>query len=150
MNTQDYHADEGNRVEGERYAGIVIKDQQILLIHRRKNGLEYWVFPGGHRQTGETGEDSVLREIEEETSILAQNPKLIFEKYDQDKKQKDFYYLCDWLSGKIPKLNGEEAVRLNQNNFYEPLWLDLKDCRDLNILPKVAKSWLLDYLDHEE
>ena len=55
MANKDYHDDEELRIEGERYAGIVIKDSKALMIHRFKNGLEYYVFPGGHRRRGRGG-----------------------------------------------------------------------------------------------
>jgi len=50
-------------------AGIVVKDGQVLLMHRFKNGEEHWVFPGGGQEEGETPEETVVREIEEETSM---------------------------------------------------------------------------------
>lgn len=32
---------------GIRAAGILIKDNKILLIHRTREGKEFWVLPGG-------------------------------------------------------------------------------------------------------
>lgn len=52
-----------------RAAGIIIKNNQILLMHRRKNDQEYWVIPGGHVEGGETPEQTVQREIKEELSL---------------------------------------------------------------------------------
>lgn len=146
MKNKDYHEDESQRVEGERHAGIVVKGHQVLMIHRIKNGEEYYVFPGGHRRIDEKGEDVVLREIEEETAIIAANSKIAFKHYDTEKQQADFYYLCDWISGEEPHLNGEEAIRNCEENFYKPMWVDLSRVKDLNILPRFAKDRLLLYL----
>jgi 8-oxo-dGTP pyrophosphatase MutT (NUDIX family) len=136
------HEDEELRVLGERHAGIVVKDEKVLLIHRLRNGYEYWVFPGGHRRKGEKGEETVLREVKEETAIVAKNPQLAFKNFDSEMSQHDFYYLCQWQSGEMPSLIGEEAFRHSPNDFYEPVWIEVAQAKSLNILPKSAKDWL--------
>ncbi len=97
------HRDENLRISGERHAGIVIKDKQLLLIHRIREGYEYYVFPGGHRRNGEQRNDTVIHEVYEETGITVNHPRL----------------------------TGEEMAA---------------DSMDLNLLPKFAKDWLLEYL----
>jgi 8-oxo-dGTP pyrophosphatase MutT (NUDIX family) len=142
IDPKNYHEDEGSRVEGERYAGIVITDHKVLLIHRIKDGFEYYVFPGGHRRQEETREACVLREITEETSLKVQNPKLVFEFKDHHNQGTDFYYLCECDSCGKPKLVGEEKIRNCEENFYEPMWVELSKISELNILPLFAKEWL--------
>ncbi|MCL5090839.1 MAG: NUDIX domain-containing protein [Patescibacteria group bacterium] len=150
MNQKDFHDDEENRIENERHAGIVIKDDKLLLIHRIKNQREYWVFPGGHRRQNEKGEEVVIREVEEETSLKVEDPKLIFEFKDYLNNKLDFYYLCQCFSDGEPELIGEEKVRNCQENFYEPLWMPLTAISSLNILPKFAKDWVIEYLCNEK
>jgi 8-oxo-dGTP diphosphatase len=143
----DFHLDKDIRINNQRHAGIVIKDNSILLMHRIYNGVEYWVIPGGHIQKGEDPHKAVLREIEEETSIIAANPKLVFEFRNykargvEGKDNYDFYYICDYVSG-TPILGGEEKVKSNPNNFFEPMWVKLEKVKELNVLPKFAKEWI--------
>jgi 8-oxo-dGTP diphosphatase len=54
-----------------RAAALIIKEDKILLMHRKKEGREYWVFPGGSVEEGETPEEAVIREIMEELSLKA-------------------------------------------------------------------------------
>jgi len=138
----NYQDDKGHRIENQRHAGIVIKGTRILLVRRIKEGYEYYVFPGGHRREGEKGEDVVIREINEETSIVASDPKLIFEFKDYNNDKFDFYYVCKWVSGKKPRLNGEEKIRNCKDNYYEPMWVELNKVIKLNILPGFAKEWI--------
>ena len=147
MSTSKTIQDSAQRIAGERHAGIVIKDGKILLVHRIKNGYEYHVFPGGHRREGELGQNTVIREILEETSMSVTNPKLVFEFKDYKNNNTDYYYFCTWVSGDQPKLNGEEALADPKLNFYGPMWVSLNEIGSLNILPKFAKFWLQDYLD---
>ena len=51
---------------------ILDVDGKILITRRPKNMRNFpwaWVLPGGHIELGESLEDSVIREIEEETGI---------------------------------------------------------------------------------
>lgn len=130
------------RIPNERHAGIVIKDNKILLMHRKKKGREFWVIPGGHRHEGEVGEEVVIREIAEETNIAVENAELVFEFRDYKKNNFDFYYVCRWVSGEKPELVGEEAIENSEENFYEPMWLELEKFSALNVLPKFAKEWV--------
>lgn len=137
--TSDYHEDEKTRLSGERHAGLVIRRGKILMIHRIKNGLEYYVFPGGHRRTGETGKETVEREIKEETGVEVNNIRKAFS-HTTDKAEETYYY-CDWVSGETPRIQGEENVRNSKENFYEPMWVDLAKVGQINTLPEYAKVW---------
>ena len=51
---------------------VVIRDGMTLLVKRRNEpdaGL--WGFPGGHVDLGETAMDAAIRELREETTIIA-------------------------------------------------------------------------------
>ena len=53
----------------KRVSAIVTRLDTILLVHRRKKGDEYWVVPGGGVEEGETPEQGLAREVNEETSL---------------------------------------------------------------------------------
>jgi 8-oxo-dGTP pyrophosphatase MutT (NUDIX family) len=145
MQNADFHLDKDIRINNQRHAGIVIKDDKILLMHRIYKGQEFYVIPGGHIQKGEDPKFAALREIEEETSIKAGNAQLVFEFRNYKKDNYDFYYLCDYISG-TPTLGGEEAIKNNPENHYEPMWVELAQVKELNLLPKFAKEWLVETL----
>jgi len=61
--------------------GVIITraDGDILLGYRIKAGeTPSWCLPGGHVEPGETFEIAALRELQEETGIITQQPATIF------------------------------------------------------------------------
>lgn len=141
----DFHLDQDIRIDNQRHAAIVMRGDQMLLMHRIYKGTEFWTFPGGHIQQGEDPMLVAVRECEEETTVKVANPTLVFEFRNYKKDNHDFYYLCDYVSGE-PTLSGEEKLKSNPDNFYEPMWVDLVKLPDLNILPKFAKEWVVETL----
>jgi len=52
-----------------RSVSILIEKEKVFLIHRQKEGCEYYVLPGGSIEEGETPEAACIREAKEETSL---------------------------------------------------------------------------------
>lgn len=69
---------------------IVIKDDKLLLVKRPKNswaGAGLWALAGGYAERGETLEQGVLREVQEETGYSGK-VKALF-KINADPKRDD-------------------------------------------------------------
>jgi 8-oxo-dGTP diphosphatase len=51
----------------------LLRDQQVLLVKRAKQaGFGMWSLPGGHIEPGEAARDAAVRELREETGVLAE------------------------------------------------------------------------------
>ncbi len=46
---------------------IINKEGKILLVNHKKLGV--WLYPGGHIEEGETPDETVVREVKEETGL---------------------------------------------------------------------------------
>ena len=126
----------------QRAAGVIIKDNKILLMRRIKNNQEYYVFPGGGVEKGESAEEAAIREIKEELSLDIKIDKLLFEIENQGRQE--YYYLIKEFSGQ-PWLGGEEKQRMNENNQYYPVWVELDKLADLgNLYPELAKGKIIE------
>ncbi|ASP37805.1 DNA mismatch repair protein MutT [Bacterioplanes sanyensis] len=119
---------------------ILNESQQILLIHRIKNDREYWVFPGGGIEAGETAEQAVIREVKEETSLIAKSVALVFEQFNADRKES--YFSVDIASGKVELGNGPEKLKQSRSNFYAPQWVDVAKLKAINLQPEAAAEKL--------
>lgn len=81
----------------------------------------------------------------EETSIKIENPILVFEFKDYHKDNFDFYYLCDYVSGE-PELGGEEKMKNNPDNSFDPQWIEITKVKELVLFPGFAKDWIVETL----
>mgnify|MGYP001496438931 CR=1 FL=1 len=123
----------------QRAAAIIIKEGKILLIHRIKNGKQYFVFPGGGVEKGERTEETVMREVKEELNLDVLNiEKLLFQIKNQGRKE--LYFLIKDFSG-IVEFGGEEKEIMNENNQYYPVWISFEEMKKLkNLYPEEAKE----------
>ena len=86
--------------------GAIIKEDMVLLIKRKNDPFKgKWALPGGFVEYGETVEDAVIREINEETGLRT-NIKKIFGIYSDPNRDPrghtiSIVYLLDILSGKL-------------------------------------------------
>ena len=87
--------------------GVVVRDGRVLLIRRGKDPLYgRWVVPGGTVELGETLEEALVREMEEETSLRVEPIEVltVFDRIERDGERVVYHYvivdyLCRWLSG---------------------------------------------------
>lgn len=131
----------------QRAAAVIVKDNQILLFHRIKEGWgEYWVFPGGGVEEGETPEQAMVREVQEELSLQVTEYKLLFEFFndftmnEKYPPRQEYFYLVTGFTGEV-KLGGEEAERMSDADQFYPTWVPLEHIKDVtNLKPEAAKE----------
>lgn len=124
---------------------IVIKDSQLLVMHRNKFGKEYDTLPGGGVDMDEHPEQTVVRELFEETSIIVSTARLVFVEEAGDPFGTQYIYLCDYQSGE-PRLHEEsEEMKINQlgQNLYEPKWVALSDLPGMPFVSEKLRDAIL-------
>src|SRR5437899_1133034 len=62
----------------KRASAVIFKDGKVLLIKRVKPGVEYYIFPGGGVDEGESIEEALKREVNEELSLEVKKFKSLF------------------------------------------------------------------------
>lgn len=128
----------------KRAVAVIIKDNKILLLRRIKNGEEYFVFPGGGVEKGESIKDATVREMKEEFCIDIKIDRFLFKLFvptnEHDSGRMSYFYLVKEFKG-TPKLGGPEKKRMNKNNQYYPEWKKLNQLKELtNLYPEEAKN----------
>ena len=111
-------------------AGIVlIEDDKVALIERHRGGLDYFVFPGGGVDEGETPEQGAVREAMEELGVeVTIKQKIAIIHFDQSTQ---IYFLVERVSGEFGTGTGEEYTDADPNDptegVYIPIWMPLDE-----------------------
>lgn len=122
-----------------RVSAIIVKDNKILLIHRKKNGEEYWVFPGGGVEDTETVQEGIIREVKEETNLDVLKCEFAFDSYNEARKKDEPFYFCEVSEGD-PEIIGEEKDKHSPENWYQLEWIDVDKIKDIWLVPEAAKD----------
>ncbi len=87
---------------------VVIRTDTVLLVKRRNPPDEgLWGFPGGHVELGETAKEAAVRELREETEVIAKPLDYItnLDVISKDAEGKIAHHfllvavLCEYISG---------------------------------------------------
>jgi len=107
-------------------AAIIIKDGKVLATQRGYgNYTDWWEFPGGKRESGETPEDALVREIHEELEADIRIEKLFDTiEYDYPEFHMTMYcYICSLVSEKVKLVEHEAAKWLGRDELFAVKWL---------------------------
>ena len=128
VDTQDYNPN-GSVHRRPSARAIIERDGKVLVMHSRK--FNYYKFPGGGIEQGETPEQALVREVREESgyfvrpetieeygSVLRRNrdnkdPEAIFE-------QQNFYYFCEIGDERVPVVQEDYEIE----EAFEPVWVE--------------------------
>lgn len=96
----------------EILVGVVRHGDDILLVHRKpalKSRL-HWQFPSGHVGAGNDLHQRVLREVEEETGIVARVVSELGRRRHPITGKRCAYFLCDYVSGAAVNADPAENI----------------------------------------
>jgi 8-oxo-dGTP pyrophosphatase MutT (NUDIX family) len=115
-------------MSSHRAAGIVIREGKVLLMHRiNATGEEYYCFPGGGQEGDESIEQTVIRELGEEASIVVKPTRLLYH-IRWDTGHENFFYLCESDSGEAKLRDDSEEIAevKSGRQTYELMWVDIE------------------------
>lgn len=106
--------------------GLIVKDDGRVLAARRSSSMDLpgkWEFPGGKVEPGETPEEALIREVNEELGILVKISGTIpaHIHHYKEKSIKLIPFVCSVISGE---------VRLREHQSWN--WFDHKKLGELD------------------
>lgn len=137
-----------------RVAGIVPMNDGFVFMHRKnvirnKDYQEYYTFPGGHLEEGETLEEGVMREIKEEFGIHVKVVRKLYELENSRVNMKEYFFLCEYVDGEFGTGEGEEFSNnpeYKESGEYIPEIVKREKISDLVLLPLEIKEKFLEDL----
>ena len=117
-------------------AAIIVKDGEIFATQRGYGDYkDWWEFPGGKIEPGETPEEALVREIREELHAEIEVGRLVDTvEYDYPKLHMVMRcYLCRLISEEIELVEHEAARWLDIDSVWSVKWLpsDIEVLEDL-------------------
>ena len=126
-------------------AGVVlIEDNKVALIERHRAGLEYFVFPGGGVDDGESPEQGAIREAMEELGVQVGIKQKIIE-INFGRTSRHIYFLVEKLSGEFGSGTGEEYTESDpdhpEEGIYIPMWMAVEELSQYtNVYPAAVAN----------
>ena len=99
--------------------GVVLRDGKMLASRAALGDI--WMIPGGGVERGETPEDAVVREVQEETGYIVRPVRqfLTISEFYEEYRYVSHYFLCEVVGeGEISLTEAERAAGL------EAVWED--------------------------
>ena len=139
--------EENNKI-AIRVAGIVMMNDGVVFMHRKnvirnKDYQEYYTFPGGHLEEGETLEEGVIREIKEEFGINVKVVRKVYELENDRVNMKEYFFLCEYIDGEFGTGDGEEFLsnpEYKDSGEYIPEIVKRENIPGLILLPLEIKE----------
>ncbi len=130
-----------------RVSGIVINDNKILLVDMDNSG--FLCLPGGYVELGETTEQAVCREMEEELGYKLEIVKYLgvvenffINKYNKKMHEICFYYLLKPLKGENARYNDYSLIENDKghNIKLDFKWININKLGEYDVRPIFLKK----------
>ena len=123
---------------GRSRAGVFLIDAgRIALIERWREGMHYFVAPGGGLGAGETFEQAAVREAREELGVEVE---IVAPAFELEFGGRQVYFEVRLLSGSLrQKFFSEHKFRAGR---YRPTWVPIAGIHELDVRPPELIEWL--------
>ncbi len=121
-----------------RACAAIIQNGKILMVLHRSPTREYWTLPGGGIENNEIPEQTIVREVKEETGLDVKTGKLLFLEPPEE-----YCFLAELTASSDPVLGYDpeecDLPRISQL-LQDVAWLDLKEMREDRQVLKVISA----------
>lgn len=138
-----------NKKFNYRVCAMIISDGKILAMHDERS--PYFYLPGGRVKMGETAEEAVIREVEEELNItpkIVRHLWLIQSFFKEDVDGLDYHELCIYFLMDISRTDllgrGEKFSLQEGHHLHDFEWLAFERLRCEYFYPLFLKEAIFD------
>ena len=120
-------------------AAVIIRDSRVFAVQRGYGEYkDWWEFPGGKVEAGETPQQALVREIKEELEATIKVGDLIDTiEYDYPTFHLSMdCFWCEVIDGELKLLEAEAAKWLTKDTLYDVQWLPA----DITLVEKIKAA----------
>jgi len=124
---------------------IIIRGDDLLVMKRNKFGQQYYTLVGGGIKPGETPEQALRREVEEEASLRVLSAKHVYTEEAGEPYGTQYIFLCEYAGGAPRLMSDSEEADINRlgQNIHEPMWLPFAMLPKITLRSEALKYTLL-------
>ena len=139
-----------------RLAGIIPMGDGFAFMHRvgvQNHPIgDYYTFPGGGQEPGETLEEGTKREIKEEFGIDVEVEKKLYELDNGEVNKKEYFFLCKYIGGTFgtgtgPEFSGDPKYA--HRGRYMPEIVKREDVEKIVLLPYEIRDKFVEDIKNE-
>ena len=138
-----------------RVAGIVPIEGGYAFMHRvgvmkKDDFQDYYTFPGGGLEEGESLEEGTIREIKEEFGIDVKVIKKLYEVYFEKFDQQEYFFLCEYIKGDFGTGTGPEFTnnpKYEDCGKYIPEIIKKENVKDIFLLPQDIRDKFIEDIE---
>ncbi|QOR64970.1 NUDIX hydrolase [Cytobacillus suaedae] len=125
-----------------RAFAALIKGDSILMVHVVTGSKDFWTLPGGGLEAGETFEDPVVREVQEEVNLKVKVVKELFTGTYECGIEKCFL-VEEVEKESIPTLGYDPELPMDHQELKEVKWRLITNVREDLHVSKVIEALYL-------
>lgn len=131
----------------DRASAIIPYGEGLITIHRIKGVGDkiknYYTIPGGGREEGESIEEAVLREIQEELGIKIKLTDICYKLVASSRTQ--YFFVAKYMEGELGSGKGDEMINTDydKHGSYTVEIIPKEEIINKNLLPAEIKEIIL-------
>ncbi len=138
------YVEEGNKFN-YRVCAVIISNNKILAMHDERS--PYYYLPGGRVQMGETAEQAIIREVEEELNIIPDIVRPLWLNqafFTEDVDHLNYHEICIYFLMDISHTDlltkGERFTLTEGRHIHDFEWLPFERLKDEYLYPLFLKT----------
>jgi 8-oxo-dGTP pyrophosphatase MutT (NUDIX family) len=124
---------------------VLVQDDCVALIERKRSGRHYYAFAGGGIEPGESPAAAAIREAWEELGVEVRIDREIARVRDPELRALPgepihHIFLAEIVGGCFGQMHGPELAGPPEAGTYQPVWLPLAELDNVEVWPATVAA----------